>query len=76
MMTNYEMQLIFKKRSDLLLDSDWTHSTTDRPVPYKNEWAVYRQALRDITKQPGYPEEIVWPISPDNVVRNIGVENV
>lgn len=76
MATNYEIQQILARRMDLLLDSDWTHSVSDRPVQYKTEWATYRQALRDITKQAGYPDEVVWPVSPHNTPRNIGVENV
>lgn len=29
------------------------------------EWAKYRQALRDITKQPGFPFEVTFPEKPD-----------
>lgn len=27
-------------------------------------WATYRQALRDITAQTGFPFEVVWPVAP------------
>lgn len=27
-------------------------------------WAVYRQALRDLTKQDGFPWSVVWPDMP------------
>lgn len=27
-------------------------------------WVEYRQALRDITNQPGFPRNIVWPTKP------------
>lgn len=27
-------------------------------------WKVYRQALRDIPAQPGFPENVVWPDAP------------
>ena len=30
------------------------------------EWAKYRQALRDITKQPGFPFEVTFPEKPDD----------
>jgi hypothetical protein len=33
------------------------------PVP--QELAAYRQALRDITLQPRFPNEIVWPVKPE-----------
>lgn len=27
-------------------------------------WSDYRQALLDITAQPGYPQDIIWPVKP------------
>ena len=30
-----------------------------------NDWSVYRQHLRDITDQPGFPFDIDWGTSPD-----------
>lgn len=27
-------------------------------------WKVYRQALRDVPGQPGFPEKVVWPVAP------------
>jgi hypothetical protein len=33
-------------------------------VPVPPEWAAYVQALRDITNQPGWPLEVVWPKPP------------
>lgn len=27
-------------------------------------WKVYRQALRDVPGQPGFPENVVWPVAP------------
>ena len=30
-----------------------------------NDWAVYRQHLRDITAQEGFPFNIDWGVSPD-----------
>lgn len=29
------------------------------------EQAAYRQALRDITNQPGFPTDITWPTKPE-----------
>lgn len=49
-------------RNEKLKESDWTQipdSTAD-----KTAWAVYRQALRDITAQSGFPREIIWPQKP------------
>jgi hypothetical protein len=49
-------------RTQKLSDSDWTQiadSTAD-----KTAWATYRQALRDITGQAGFPWTITWPDAP------------
>jgi len=46
-------------RDEKLKDSDWTQ-VADAPVN-KETWATYRQALRDITKQVGFPWDIEWP---------------
>jgi hypothetical protein len=49
-------------RDNLLQMSDWTQ-VADTPVD-KAPWAAYRQELRDITTQSGFPRTIVWPVSP------------
>lgn len=49
-------------REAALVDSDWTQlpdTQLDKAV-----WATYRQALRDITLQAGFPHDIVWPTKP------------
>ena len=51
-----------QSRSDKLADCDWTQ-VADSPVD-KTAWATYRQALRDITTQDGFPWEITWPTAP------------
>lgn len=49
-------------RNSRLAACDWTQ-VADAPVD-KAAWATYRQELRDITSQPGFPWEITWPTSP------------
>lgn len=49
-------------RTKRLADSDWTQ-LSDAPVT-GTAWATYRQALRDITSQAGFPWEIIWPDAP------------
>lgn len=51
-----------RKRDGLLIQSDWTQMP-DAPVD-KAAWAIYRQELRDITKQSGFPLEVIWPNKP------------
>ena len=46
-------------RNRLLSQSDWTQAS-DSPVD-KTAWAAYRQALRDIPEQSGFPDNIDWP---------------
>lgn len=50
------------KRDALLQSSDWTQ-VPDAPVD-QAAWQVYRQALRDITEQEGFPLDITWPVPP------------
>jgi hypothetical protein len=50
-------------RSDKLKDSDWTQ-VADAPVD-KAAWATYRQELRDISAQTGFPWTIEWPTQPE-----------
>ena len=53
-------------RNHLLVASDWSALPDVPMTPEKrSEWAAYRQALRDITDQPGYPLEVVWPVQPE-----------
>lgn len=53
------------KRDALLYQSDWTQIPNNPLTPAKqDEWAVYRQELRDITNQPGYPFNVIWPTPP------------
>ena len=53
---------IRQQRDALLVSSDWTQ-VLDAPVD-QAAWATYRQALRDITTQTGFPQVVEWPISP------------
>jgi hypothetical protein len=50
------------ERSSLLAASDWTQ-VADAPVD-QAAWASYRQALRDIPDQPGFPHNVAWPTKP------------
>lgn len=51
------------ERDQKLVDTDWTQ-VADAPVN-KTAWATYRQALRDISKQSGFPWNITWPAKPE-----------
>ena len=49
------------KRDALLIETDWM-ALSD--VNITTEWIDYRQALRDVPQQPGFPDNIEWPEKP------------
>jgi hypothetical protein len=58
---------VIAKRNQLLVESDWTDSAGGQARLSSEEqtaWATYRQALRDITDQVGYPFDPEWPVKP------------
>jgi hypothetical protein len=57
-----QAKAVRQQRGEKLKDSDWTQ-VADAPVD-KAAWAVYRQALRDVTQQSGFPWTIEWPTQP------------
>jgi hypothetical protein len=56
---------IKNQRDKLLYESDWTQ-IPNGPLTTEQQqaWADYRQQLRDITSQSGYPFNVVWPTPP------------
>jgi hypothetical protein len=51
-----------KQRDEKLAECDWTQ-VADAPVD-KTAWATYRQALRDVTAQSGFPWIVTYPEKP------------
>lgn len=51
------------QRDSLLMSTDWTQAK-DIPDSISTPWAPYRQALRDVPQQAGFPETVVWPVKP------------
>lgn len=51
------------QRDRLLAASDWTQ-LPDAPAAVAARWVAYRQALRDVTGQAGFPAAVVWPAPP------------
>lgn len=61
----YTMGEIRSMRDKLLLESDWTQLPNNPlSVEKQNEWAAYRQALRDITETYQVGQELTWPTKP------------
>ena len=51
-----------KERDEKLSSTDWRASND---LTLSTEWATYRQALRDIPSQAGFPNTITWPTEPE-----------
>lgn len=52
-------------RDFLLKDTDWVvikHLELNQNIP--GVWEVYRQALRDVPSQSGFPFNVTWPVKP------------
>ena len=58
-----QAQRVRDQRSALLFKTDWTQ-LPDVPENVKAAYMEYRQALRDVTEQSGFPYNINWPIEP------------
>lgn len=59
--TEQEAQRVRSERNRLLSESDWTQ-LADAPVD-GTAWSSYRQALRDLPQQDGFPWNVQWPES-------------
>jgi len=59
----YNTKMSRNKRNMLLTLSDKT-MLSDYPHANKLEWVTYRQALRDVPTQTGFPSNIIWPTAP------------
>ena len=57
-----QAQRVREQRNQKLADCDWTQ-LADSPVD-KAVWATYRQALRDVPGQAGFPWTVNWPEQP------------
>jgi hypothetical protein len=60
------------QRDSLLKDCDWVvvkavdqNAQDSFGIQIPVVWLTYRQALRDITAQPGFPDTVTWPAKPE-----------
>ena len=58
-------------RDKLLAESDWVvtkaveqNAQDGLGIQVPQVWLDYRQALRDIPQQPGFPDNVTWPTAP------------
>lgn len=52
------------ERNTKLSNSDWTQAV-DTPQAIKDKYAPYRQTLRDVPAQSGFPNTVIWPTQPE-----------
>ncbi|KVE34453.1 tail fiber assembly protein [Burkholderia sp. BDU5] len=59
----YDERQARQRRNALLMSTDWTQAL-DLPADIRERWAAYRQVLRDLPEQPGWPSDVQWPAEP------------
>ena len=54
------------ERDKLIASCDWMAiKAFEAGTGVATEWATYRQALRDVSAQTGFPNDITWPTQPE-----------
>lgn len=54
-----------KQRDEILAQSDWrVTKASEVGATLDPAWVVYRQELRDVPQQSGFPIQIIWPTPP------------
>lgn len=72
--TAQEVQLIRIQRMRQLYETDWTQVPDNGLNDADREaWRVFRQGLRDLPSQPGYPWDITWPTPPVPLLNFIAI---
>ena len=64
--TSSEAANVRSRRDKLLAACDWMAiKALETSVPMSADWTQYRQDLRDISSQVGFPWQVKWPVDPD-----------
>jgi len=59
-----QAQNVRAERDRKIAETDWTQGK-DIPDNISTKWATYRQALRDVPAQTGFPWTVQWPTKPE-----------
>lgn len=62
--TDTQKQSVRHARNQKLAECDWTQGK-DIADNISTAWAAYRQALRSIPEQAGFPWDVQWPTQPE-----------
>jgi len=54
------------ERDRKISECDWTQ-INDSPLKDESKWIDYRQALRDVPTQDGFPHTVTWPTKPTSI---------
>lgn len=73
-------KVIRNERNLRMMKCDWvvlddSSIKKNKPTLYQ-EWLDYRQALRDINLQSGFPYEVEWPIEPEGNPQQLIIGNL
>lgn len=61
-LNDHEINLKIRAKRAMLLEESDIEGLTDRTM--SPQYREYRQQLRDITDQEGYPRDVIWPVKP------------
>jgi hypothetical protein len=60
-----QAQAVKADRDRMIAGTDWlVTKSVEAGTPIPTAWQTYRQALRDIPSQEGFPFNVVWPTRP------------
>jgi hypothetical protein len=60
-----QAKIVRKQRDNLLLETDWhIIKSIETGIPKNDKWVQYRQDLRNLPDQEGFPWNVVWPTQP------------
>jgi hypothetical protein len=63
MITEYQARMV---REGLIQASDYiVLMYTEKGADVPQNWVDYRQALRDVPEQSGFPTDVIWPTHPE-----------
>ena len=60
---NIKARAVRGERDKLLAETDW-RDLPSYPGTNQDGWRTYRQELRDLPSQAGFPNNITWPVKP------------
>lgn len=63
--TEQQGEMIRSQRNHLLAACDYTRlDDVQMDLNTRQQWVTYRNSLRDITSQSGFPWNVEWPVAP------------